>query len=190
MIIYIKNMICTRCIIVVNNILANLGINATEIKIGVIMLKDKLSFFKLRQLDGALKETGLELIFDKKTVMVQKIKNIIFDIIHFSAEPMLMKFSCFLSQQLNYNYTYLSNLFKRITGLTIERYIIQQKIEKVKSMLIAGEASLSEIADLLNYSSVSHLSAQFKKETGYTARDFKLLNIGYYPTEMQTKIAV
>lgn len=189
MTIYIKNMICPRCKIVVTNILSNLGIEATDITIGAVQLKEKLSYFKLRQLDAALRDTGLELIFDKKNLLVQKIKNVVSDIIHYSSEPLIMKFSCYLSGRLNYNYTYLSNLFKKTNGITIEQYIILQKMEKVKAMLISEGVTLSEIASKMNYSSVSHLSAQFKKVTGYNARDYRLLSIGSY-TAMPVKIAV
>lgn len=189
MIIYIKNMICLRCKIVVNNILESFGIEAAEIRIGAITLREKLPAFRLRQLDQALKETGLEMIFDKKLLLVQKIKTIIIEIIHFSNEPLLLKFSCYLSNRLNYNYTYLSNLFKKLTGNTIEHYIIQQKIEKTKAMLIEDDLSLSEIAFRLNYSSVGHLSAQFKKITGYCAREYKLACHDVY-TGMISRIAV
>lgn len=189
MIIYVKNMICLRCKIVVNNILTNFGIEAADIKIGAILLKGRISNAMQRQLDAALKETGLELIFDKKNLLVQKIKNIIFEIIYHSNEPLVMKFSCYLSNRLNYNYTYLSGLFKKTEGVTIEHYIIMQKMEKVKAMLIAGDSSLSKISHQLNYRSVSHLSAQFKKVTGYTARDYKLRRINSY-SEMPARIAV
>lgn len=189
MIIYIKNMICLRCKIVVNNILESFGIEAAEIRIGAITLREKLPAFRLRQLDQALKETGLELIFDKKLLLVQKIKTIIIEFVHYSNEPLLLKFSCYLSNRLHYNYTYLSNLFKKLTGNTIEHYIIQQKIEKTKAMLIEDDLSLSEIAFQLNYSSVGHLSAQFKKITGYCAREYKLACQDEF-TGMISRIAV
>jgi YesN/AraC family two-component response regulator len=189
MIIYVKNMICLRCKIVVSNILSNFGIKAADIKIGVILLNKRISNAMQRQLDAALKEAGLELIFDKKTLLVQKIKNIVFEIIYHSPEPLVMKFSCYLSDQLNYNYVYLSGLFKKTEGMTIERYIIEQKMERVKAMLITEGASLSDIAYRLNYSSVGHLSAQFKKTTGYTAREYKSLRINPY-LAMPARIAV
>ena len=182
-------MISQRCKIVVNNILQNFGVEVKDMMIGEILLKEKVPFFKLMQLDAALKETGLELVFDKKTQLGQKIKNIISEVIFLSGKPLLMKFSCYLSKQLNYNYTYLSNIFKKINGVSIERYIILQKIEKVKAMLISEDIPLSEIAYRMNYSSVGHLSAQFKKVTGYNARDYKLLRIKAY-SKMPDKIAV
>jgi len=188
MIIYVKNMISQRCKIVVNNILQSFGVEAKDIMIGEVLLKEKVPVFKLMQLDAALKETGLELVFDKKSQLVQQIKNIILEIIHFSTEPLVMKFSCYLSNRLNYNYTYLAGIFKKISGITIEHFIISQKIEKVKSMLIAGDMHLSEIAYRMNYSSVSHLSAQFKKVTGYNASEYRSLRIHSY-SDVPGKIA-
>ena len=189
MIIYVKNMISQRCKIVVNNILQNFGVEAKDITLGEILLKEEVPSFKLMQLDAALKETGLELVFDKKSQLVQQIKNIIFEIIHFATEPLAVKFSCYLSDRLSYNYTYLAGIFKKLNGITIERFIISQKIEKVKSMLVAGDTHLSEIAWRMNYSSVSHLSAQFKKVTGYNASEYRSLRINNY-SDMQEKIAV
>ena len=188
MIIYVKNMLSQRCKIVVNNILQSFGVEAKDIMIGEVLLKEKVPVFKLMQLDAALKETGLELVFDKKSQLVQQIKNIILEIIHFSTEPLVMKFSCYLSNRLNYNYTYLAGIFKKISGITIEHFIISQKIEKVKSMLIAGDMHLSEIAYRMNYSSVSHLSAQFKKVTGYNASEYRSLRIHSY-SDVPGKIA-
>ncbi len=174
MIIYVKNMISQRCKIVVTNILQNFEIEAKYISIGEIELKEKMPVFKLMQLNAALKQTGLELVFEKKNQLVQQIKNIVSEIIHFSTEPLTMKFSCYLSKRLNYNYTYLAGIFKKLNGITIEHFMISQKIEKVKSLLIAGDMHLSEIAYQMNYSSVSHLSAQFKKVTGRNASEYRL----------------
>ena len=189
MIIYVKNMISQRCMIVVNNILQSFGLEVKDIMLGEILLKEKLPVFKLMQLDAALKETGLELVFDKKNQLVQQIKNIIIEIVYFTAEPLAVKFSCYLSDRLNYNYTYLASLFKKLTGITIEHFMISQKIEKVKSMLLSNDVPLNEIAYQMNYSSVSHLSAQFKKITGYNAREYKSFRIKTY-TGIQDKIAV
>lgn len=190
MILTVKNMVCDRCKIVVKNILSNLGIEAEYVVIGEVMVKDRLSNFKLRQLDAALKETGLGLVFDKTNQIVQKITNIIVETVHYSNEPLVMKFSCYLSSKLNYNYTYLANTFKKVNGISIERYIISQKIEKVKRMLTTEGVFLSEIAYKMNYSSVSHLSAQFKKETGINAKDYKLAYKNSSWRELPTLIAV
>ena len=189
MIIYIKNMICQRCKIVVSKILNDLGLEAEQVTIGEVVLKENLSNFKLQELDAALKDTGLELVFDKNNILVQKVKNIIFETIHSSNEPLIIKFSCYLSSRLNYSYTYLSNVFSRVTGMSIERYIILQKIEKVKGMLISESVFFSEIAYKMNYSSVSHLSAQFKKVTGIRAKDYKAVQMNSYD-RIPAKIAV
>jgi len=177
MIIYIKNMVCQRCKIVVNQILTKLGLEVEYIKIGEILLKNSLSNYKMDQLEAVLKETGLELFSDKKNLVDQKIKNIIFETIYLSDEPLVIKFSCYLSSRLNYNYTYLSNIFKKSNGISIEQFIILQKIEKVKKLLLTEELHLSEIAYQMNYSSVSHLSSQFKKITGIRASDFRLMKM-------------
>lgn len=182
-------MVCLRCKIVVNNILSNLSIEAEHIEIGEVKLRESLCNYKLKQLDAELKETGLELVFDKASLLVQKIKSIIFETIYFSTEPLTIKFSCYLSSRLNYSYTYLSNIFKKTTGISIERYIILQKIEKVKEMLVTEGAFLNEIAYKMNYSSVSHLSTQFKKVTGLRAKDYKSLRINSY-SRMPDLIAV
>lgn len=167
-------MICQRCKIVVRNILSDFGVDAEYISIGEIKIRENFTEAKLVQLDAALKETGLELIFDRNNLLVQKIKNIIFELIHNNSEPLMIKFSCYLSNKLNYKYGYLSNVFSKVCGMSIERYIISQKIEKVKWMLIVENAPLSEIAYQMNYSSVSHLSAQFKKVTGVRASEYKI----------------
>jgi AraC-like DNA-binding protein len=175
MIINIKNMVCQRCVIIVNNILLNFGLEAIKVTKGQVILKQNIVDFKLKQLDAALKETGLEIIFDKRSLLVQKIKNIIFDVIYCLEEPLPIKFSCYLSQRLNYSYTYLANIFSQQSGISIERYMLEQKIEKVKSMLLEQDFFLNEIAYKMNYSSVSHLSNQFKKITGISPSNFKSL---------------
>jgi len=189
MIINVKNMMCLRCKIVVNNILTDLGVEAESVSLGEIVLKKKLPVYKLKLLEAALKETDLELIFDQKNIIDQKIKTLIAESIHYSNEPLNMKFSYYLSSRLNYNYSYLAKIFLEINGINIERYIILQKIEKVKAMLISDSAYLNEIAYKMNYSSVSHLSAQFKKVTGLRVRDYKLLKANTY-TSMNHMMAV
>lgn len=180
MILHVKNMICKRCKIVVSKIIADLGLQAEYIKLGEILLKEKLKQDKLNTLNTALKETGLELVNDREGNLVQKIKTVIFEMIHFCEEPLLIKFSCYLSSRLNYSYTYLANTFKKINGISIEQFIIIEKIKKVKGMLIAEGITLSEIAYRMNYSSTSHLSAQFKKVTGLRVTDFKLMHTNTY----------
>jgi AraC-like DNA-binding protein len=127
------------------------------------------------QFKVALLNSGLELLDDKKSVLIQKIKNVIVELIHYSEEPLVINFSDHLSQKLNHNYTYLANLFSEVQGTTIEKFIIAHKIERVKELLVYNELNLTEIAYLMHYSSVAHLSAQFKKITGLTPSHFKQL---------------
>lgn len=173
MLINIKNMVCQRCEIIVNNILNNLGLDVAWVAKGQAMIKGRVMQYKLRMLDNALKEIGLEIMIDKKSLLIQKVKNIIHETVYWSEEPITVKFSIYLSQRLNYSYAYLANLFSNECNMTIERYTIEQRIEKVKTMLVAENYILSEIADKMNYSSVAHLSAQFKKVTGITASEYK-----------------
>jgi len=127
------------------------------------------------QIRIALLKSGLELMDDKKSVLIQKIKNVIIELVHYSEEPLEMNFSAFLSQQLNHDYTYLANLFSEVQGTTIEKFLIAHKIERVKELLVYNELNLTEIAYKMHYSSVAHLSAQFKKVTGLTPSHFKQL---------------
>ena len=120
-------------------------------------------------------KSGLELMDDKKSMLIQKIKNVIIELVHYSEEPVTKKFSEFLSQKLNHDYTYLANLFSEAQGTTIEKFFINHKIERIKELLVYDELTLSEIAFQLAYSSVAHLSAQFKKVTGLTPSHFKKL---------------
>ena len=118
----------------------------------------------------ALLKSGLELMDDKKSVLIQKIKNVIIELVHYSEEPLAINFSEFLSQKLNHDYTYLANLFSEVQGTTIEKFFIAHKIERVKELLVYNELNLTEIAYQMHYSSVAHLSAQFKKVTGLPLR--------------------
>ena len=175
MLINIKNMVCQRCEIIVNNILTSLGLDVVYVTKGQVMLKGRVLQYQLRLLDKALKETGLEIIIDKKNLLIQKVKNIIHEMVYSDDEPVAVKFSYYLSQRLNYSYTYLASLFSHECRMTIERYIIEQRIEKVKAMLVVENCILSDIACKMNYSSVAHLSAQFKKVTGITASEYKAM---------------
>jgi AraC-like DNA-binding protein len=169
----IKNMVSNRCILAVKQLLANLQIPYTEVRLGEIEFRDCISQGKESQLRRGLEEIGLELISDKKTLLIEKIKNSILELVHYTDEPITKKYSCFLSEKLKYDYTYLSNLFKKSKGICIEDYIIAHKIEKVKQLLIYSNMNLTEISYHMNYSSVGHLSNQFKKVTGITTRRFK-----------------
>jgi AraC-like DNA-binding protein len=160
---------------VVKSELERLGINYTKVEVGEVEIISKVSKDQLYSLAAALKLTGLELMVDNKLILVERIKTIIIDHIHNSEGQLKINFSDFLSKKLNYNFNYLSNLFIEVKGTSIEQYFLSHKIEKVKELLVYDELNLTEIAWKLNFSSVSHLSNQFKKMTGLTPSHFKNL---------------
>lgn len=171
---YIKNMVCNRCKIVVKAELEQLGFHPVHIGLGEVELAEKeIDKTRLQQLEIRLEAVGFELIDDRKSRTIEKIKNVVIDLVHHNNDTTRLKHSEYISAQLNYEYTYLSKLFSEVEGVTIEQYMINQKIEKVKELLIYDELSLGEIADRLGYSSVAHLSAQFKKVTGLTPSFYK-----------------
>ncbi len=173
--VYIKYMVSIRCKMVVQSELDKLGLRYGNVSLGVVNIKGVMTENQQNQLKIALSKSGLELMDDKKAILIEKIKNVIVEMVHYSDQPLKNNFSDFLSDKLNYDYTYLANLFSEVTGITIEHYIIAHKIERVKELLIYGEHNLTEISYLLNYSSVAHLSNQFKKVTGLTPTFFKHL---------------
>jgi AraC-like DNA-binding protein len=160
---------------VVKSELEKLGLHYKSVELGEVDLADAPSNDQLSMLGEALKVTGLELMDDNKKILVEKIKTIIIELIHYSDEQIKINLSDFLSDKLNHNYTYLSNLFSEVKGTTIEQFYLANKIEKVKELLVYDELNLTEIAWKLHYSSVSHLSNQFKKMTGLTPSHFKNL---------------
>ena len=168
-------MVCIRCKLVVKDELTKLGLKYVTVELGEAELVDSLSTAQHEQIRAALLRSGLELMDDKKSVLIQKIKNVIIEMVHYSEELLHVNFSQFLSEKLNHNYTYLANLFTEVQGTTIEKFIISHKVEKVKELLVYNELTLTEIAYKLHYSSVAHLSAQFKKVTGLTPTFFKNL---------------
>jgi YesN/AraC family two-component response regulator len=168
-------MVCIRCKMVVKDELTKLGLHYTSVELGEAEVVDLLSPEQHDQFRDALVKFGLELMDDKKSVLIQKIKNVIVEMIHYTDEPLTVNFSVFLSEKLDYDYTYLANLFSEVQGITIEKFIITHKIERVKELLVYNELNLTEIAYLMHYSSVAHLSAQFKKTTGLTPSHFKQL---------------
>ena len=172
---YIKNMVCNRCIMVVQQELEKQGLHAEKISLGEVTVKeDNLSDDQQHRLDSALINLGFERIDDRKARLIESIKNKIIQLIHHSEKVDLkVNWSTLLSEEMHYEYNYLSNLFSGVEGVTLEQYIIKQKIEKVKELLFYDELSLSEIADKLGYSSVAHLSGQFKKITGFTPSEMK-----------------
>ena len=166
-------MVCNRCIMVVQNELDKLGLDVKNIKLGEVTLDKEPTTDEKNKLDKALILLGFELIDDKKSRVIEKIKNVIIDLVHHQDNNTKTNLSDVLSSQLHHDYNYLSNLFSEVEGTTIEKYFIAQKIEKVKELLVYDELSLSEIAFRLNYSSVAYLSNQFKKVTGLTPSYFK-----------------
>lgn len=175
LILYIKNMVSIRCQMVVKSELERLGINYTKVEVGEVEIISKVSKDQLYSLAAALKLTGLELMVDNKLILVERVKTIIIDHIHNSEGQLKINFSDFLSKKLNHNYNYLSNLFFEVKGTSIEQYFLSHKIEKVKELIVYDELNLTEIAWKLNFSSVSHLSNQFKKMTGLIPSHFKNL---------------
>lgn len=159
----------------VKEILNSLNIPFKFINLGEVELNDTLTFDQKESFRLQLLESGLELIEDKKAVIIEKIKNVIIEMIHYEDEIPKVNFSDYLSSKLNYNYTYLANLFSETEAITIEHYIIMHKIERVKELIVYDDLNLSEIAWKLHYSSVAHLSHQFKKVTGLTPSFFKSL---------------
>lgn len=170
---FIKNMVCNRCIMVVQNELDKLSLDARNIKLGEVTLEKEPTPEEKKKLEEVLTSLGFEIIDDKKSRIIEKIKNIIIELVHHQDNHIKNNLSDVLSSKLHHDYNYLSNLFSEVEGTTIEKYFIVQKIEKVKELLVYDELSLSEIALLLNYSSVAYLSNQFKKVTGLTPSHFK-----------------
>ena len=157
--------------------LTKLGLHYTVVELGEADIMEDISPLQREQLKAALLKSGLELIDDKKSVLIQKIKNVIIELVHYSEEPLAINFSEYLSQKLQHDYTYLANLFSEVQGTTIEHFMIAHKIERVKELLVYDELKLTEIAYQMHYSSVAHLSAQFKKVTGLTPTHFKQIKI-------------
>ena len=168
-------MVSLRCKMIVKAELDNLGLLYGAVDLGEVEVKTTISAAQREQLKLALLRSGLELMDDKKAVQIEKIKNIIIDMVHYNDEAPKTKNSEYISEKFGNNYTYLANLFSEATGTTIEQYIILHKIERVKELLLYDELTLTQIACQLNYSSVAHLSNQFKKITGLTPTYFKKL---------------
>lgn len=170
---YIKNMVCNRCIMAVKNELEKFGHQPLNITLGEVLLSNEMTDNEKEIFGQQLKVLGFEIIDDKKSQIVGQIKSSIIEIVHHQNGDLKSNLSDYLSNRLHHDYTYLSNLFSEIEGTTIEKYYIIQKIEKVKELLVYDELSLSEIAAKMNYSSVAYLSNQFKKVTGLTPTYFK-----------------
>jgi AraC-like DNA-binding protein len=168
-------MVSLRCKMTVVEELNKLGLHPLEMEMGVIEIAETLNEEQREELRKALQKSGLELIDDKKGILINKIRNVIVEMIHFSDELPKENYSDYISRKLNYDYTYLANIFSEVKGITIQQYIIDHKIEKIKELILYDDASLSEISYKMNYSSAAHLSSQFKKATGLTPSFFKKL---------------
>lgn len=168
-------MACESCKIVVKEALDELGISLVKIELGEIETKEDVSNDKKNSLNAKIKKAGLELLEKKQGVLIEKIKKVIIEYVYNPGEKSKMKFSVILSKELDYSYTYLANFFSEVEATTIEQYTIALKIERIKELIIFGEDTFSEIAHQLNYSSVAHLSTQFKKVTGLTPSHFRAL---------------
>jgi AraC-like DNA-binding protein len=171
--ILIKNMVCNRCIMVVENELEKLGFNPVEISLGEVGFDRELTPEEKQTIGSHLQKFGFELIDDRKSRLIGQIKTAIIELVHHQGNDLRTNLSDYLTNRVHHEYSYLSNLFSEVEGTTIEKYFIAQKIEKVKELLVYDELTLSEIADRLNYSSVAYLSSQFKKVTGLTPSYFK-----------------
>ncbi len=170
---YIKNMVCNRCIMAVKNELEKFGHQSLNITLGEVQLSNEMTDSEKDIFGERLKTLGFEMIDDKKSRIIGQIKSSIIEVVHHHNDGLKSNLSDYLSNRLHHDYTYLSNLFSETEGITIEKYFITQKIEKVKELLVYDELSLSEIATKMNYSSVAYLSNQFKKVTGLTPTYFK-----------------
>ena len=168
-------MVSLRCKMLVKAELEKLNLKHLIVELGEVEIMNELSTETYVELKRNLLQSGLELMDDQRAILVEKIKNIIIELVHYTNEIPKSSFSEYLSEKLNHNYSYLSNLFSEVKGTTIEHFIIIHKIERVKELIIYDELNLSEIAYKLHYSSVAHLSTQFKKITGLTPSFFKSL---------------
>jgi AraC-like DNA-binding protein len=168
-------MVSNRCKIVVKDELKKLGLHFMVVDLGEVDIMEDITLEQREQLKQALHDTGLELMDDKRSVLIERIKNVIIEMIHHSDEMIKINFSHFLSEKLSHDYTYMANLFSEVQGTTIEQFIISHKIERIKELIIYDELNITEIAWKMNYSSVAHLSNQFKKMTGLSPSHFKQL---------------
>ncbi len=174
---HIKNMVCARCIRAVTDILVEKGVHYNNIELGKVDLTEELSSDQLESLREALSNIGFELLDDNKSKIVEQIKNVIVNLVHSqNDDDANYKISNLIQDKVGMDYHYLSSLFSAVAGITIEKYVIQQKVERVKELITYDEKNISEIAYELGYSSVQHLSQQFKKVTGLTPSQFKQLN--------------
>lgn len=174
---HIKNMVSNRCKMIVKSELEKLGLHYIVLALGEVEIMETLTDENQTLLNNGLNEWGLSIMSDKKSIMIEKIKNTIIELIHYNDKQIKINFSDYLSQKLNYDYTYLSNIFKENQGTTIEHFLLTHRIEKAKELIVYDELNITEIADKLHFSNVAHLSNQFKKMTGLTPSYYKHLTI-------------
>ena len=170
-------MVSNRCKMAVKEELKKLGLHFIVVELGEVEIMETISAEQREVLKAGLVDSGLELMDDKRAVLIEKIKTVIIDMVHHSDEMIKINFSDYLSDKLKHDYTYLANLFSEIQGITIEHFIINHKIERIKELIIYDELNITEIAWKMNYSSVAHLSNQFKKVTGLSPSHFKQLKV-------------
>lgn len=166
-------MVCPRCIMAVEAVFKEFSIPISSIRLGEVITGLELNERQKNELDNKLKSLGFSLLTPGRSVIISEVKSTIIQQVHYAKEPLKVNFSAYLSEKLDHDYSYLSRLFSSVEGITIEKYIVAQKVERVKELLFYNEMTLSEIAWHLDYSSVAHLSSQFKKETGMTPTTFK-----------------
>lgn len=174
---HIKNMVSIRCKMIVKQELQKLGLHFIIVELGEVEIMENIEGEKLEQVKIALLQSGLELLDNKRSVLIERIKNTIVEMVHHPNELIKINFSDHLSGKLNHDYTYLANLFSEVQGTTIEQFIISHKIERIKELIIYDELNITEIAWKMNYNSVAHLSNQFKKVTGLSPSHFRQLKV-------------
>ena len=170
-------MVSIRCKMIVKSEMDKLGINYGAVDLGEVEVKEQLTDAQLDELKAALLKSGLELMDDKKAILIKKIKAVIAEMVHYGDEMIKSNFSDYLTEKLHLDYAHMASIFSEVTGVTIEHYLIAQKVERVKELLIYDGLSITQISYKLNYSSVAHLSNQFKKVTGLTPSYFKRLKL-------------
>jgi AraC-like DNA-binding protein len=166
-------MVCNRCIMAVDRVFKETGIQPVQVILGEVITSDDLSLMKIQEIESKLNKLGFEIIDDHKSRLIEKMKNVVIELIHHNEDLINTNYSTYIASKINKDYTYLSNLFSSIEGITLEQFIILQKIEKIKELLVYNELSISEIAFKMGYSSTAYLSNQFKKITGLTPGHFK-----------------
>ena len=172
---HIKYMVSLRCKMMVKEELKKMGLHYIVVDLGMVEILEDITQDQREQLKYNLLQSGLELLDNKKSILIEKIINVITEMVHYSDELPVVNYSDYISEKLGYDYTYLANTFSEVKGITIQHFIILHKIEKVKELLLYDELNLTEISDKLHYSSVAHLSSQFKKVTGLSPSFYKQL---------------